>query len=61
MKIVQFVLTVSVMMLVVFEISHVIIRDVKYDNVDIQCDMKGVLNKTNITKKNLIACNYYEN
>lgn len=36
-----------------------IVHDSKYDTTDTDCDMRAILNKTDISRRNLVACNYY--
>lgn len=36
-----------------------VVRDSKYDTASVECNMRGIFNKTDLTKKNLTACNYY--
>ena len=35
-----------------------VVNNPKYDTVQDDCDMQGIINKTNLTEHNLISCNY---
>ena len=45
----------------VFLLLNSITSNPKYSTVQEDCDMQGIINKTNLSDKNLTACNYFEN
>ena len=41
-------------------ITKSVLGNRNYDKVEANCDMKGILSGTNVSKLNLTACNYYK-